>query len=155
MPPTHVRGATWSVRVVFEEPARPDTLLSICAIWVYKPLLLGWWPSPIIWKSLEFRPWHILEFIYTTTQRITHTCLIGWKTYHILYIHHAVLTISDLHQSQQDVWTAWTFHAHLTKVNNKSFNIPSYKSSMKNYLSKSQYWSMSWIRNWRSCLEMM
>ena len=35
--------------------------------------------------------------------------------WHILYIHHAVLTISDLHQSQQDVWTAWTFHAHLNK----------------------------------------
>ncbi len=24
-----------------------------------KPLPLGWWPSPIIWKQWEFRPWHI------------------------------------------------------------------------------------------------
>ena len=26
---------------------------------VYKPLLLGWWPSPITGKQWEFRPWHI------------------------------------------------------------------------------------------------
>ena len=27
--------------------------------YIYKPLLLGWWPSPIIWNYWEFRPQHI------------------------------------------------------------------------------------------------
>ena len=32
-----------------------------------KPLLLGWWPSPIIWKYREFRPEHIYT-PFTLTQ---------------------------------------------------------------------------------------
>ena len=37
---------------------RPPTFNRESLQWVYKPLLLGWWPSPIIWKKWEFRPWH-------------------------------------------------------------------------------------------------
>ena len=36
-------------------------------IYQYKSLLLGWWPSPIIWKYWEFRPYHIYTHVASLT----------------------------------------------------------------------------------------